>query len=348
MTDIWEVELIEAARAGRLPAYLAEHPETGNAALYAVISDLVYLRLTRPAELRRGHLLCAARPDRLEPDCHDRHQDDVEAVHADLIAHAHLTFANLRGWISSRLKPVTIDAHRRRRGERGALQRPRIPVWLVRQLVAEFGDEFGGQAEWPRQLALNVLEWVGVTATAGFGLWPLRAWVEQRARFVPNERTEFTEAMMAAEVEHVLRVMRTKPRWFADVVERPLGRKPLPLVPAQRDETDSAREPDYLRFTEPDDEAQALLTELAGAAIETIAARLADGAPARETVADVLGTVFGAGTGAEEMDHVPDGGRLGPRERAAHLLLDPEILDRVVAAVLQILGVDTLRPSGAE
>lgn len=334
MIDTWEPALIEAAGQGRLSRCLAENPADGNAALYAIISELVYFRLTRPAELRRGHLLCASRPDRMEPDCHDRHQDDVEAVRADLLAHAHLRFLNLRGWIASRLKPVTIDAHRRRRGERGALQRPRLPVWLVKRLTAEFGD-----SPWPRRLALDILDWVGVTATAGSGVWPLRAWVEQRARSVSGSR--YTEAKMAAEVERVLRVMRAKPLWYADFVERPLGRKPVPVVSVRRADTDEAREPEPLRFAEPDEQGQTLLMELASTAIDRIARLLAEGAPARETVAEVLGAVFGADadSAAEELERVPDGGRgLSPRERAEQLMLDPEVFERVVAEVLRIVG----------
>ena len=35
---------------------------------------------------------------RLESDCHDQYQDDVAAVRADLLRHADLPIANVRGW----------------------------------------------------------------------------------------------------------------------------------------------------------------------------------------------------------------------------------------------------------
>jgi hypothetical protein len=59
-----------------------------------------------------------------------------------------------------------------------------------------------------------------------------------------------------------------------------------------------------------------VLTALAHGAVQVIQARLARGEPARAAIAEVLGTVFGA---------------------------DPE-LDRLVAAVLDIVGGTTVAP----
>lgn len=187
-------------------------------------------------------------------------------------------------------------------------------------------------------MALNILEWVGVTATAGHSVWPLRAWVEQRARSVAGP--EFTEAQMDAEVKHVLAAMRTKPTWYADYVERPLSRKQAPLVPLQR--TDAAGS--HMRYIEPDDAADALLTELAAMAIGAIGERLAQGSPAREAVAEVVGVVFGndAGAGTDELDRIPGcGPDLNPQRRAAQLILEPDVLDRVVDAVVEIIARDS-------
>ena len=326
-----ERKLAEQARAGLLRTYLIENPEPANAAVYAVISDLVYRYLTRPAERRRGHSRCASRIDRLEPDCRERHQDDVEAVHADLLAHADRRITNLHGWLTSRLRAVTIDAHRRRRGDRGALQRPRLPVWLAREL---------GENDWLRTLALNILDWVGETATAGpDSPWPLRTWAEQRTGYVPGP--QLSEARLNTEVERVLTAMRRRPAWYEAHVERPLGLKPAALLPARREDAEPPREPAPVRLVEPDEIEHALLSELAAAAIERIERRLAAGAPTRQTVAEVLRLVFTAGTGAEEMDRMPDGGRHpSPRERAAQLVLEPEVLDRVVDAVLRIIAAN--------
>jgi hypothetical protein len=264
----------------------------------------------------------------MEPECRDRHQDDVDALRADLLKHADQYFAKLDAWLASRAKHAAIDAYRKRRAERGALQRPRMPVWLAQAL----GDDC-----WLRQLALNILEWVGVEATAGYDVWPLRAWVQQRANMVPG--AVYTEAEMGAEVQHVLYTMRTrKPKWYAAHVERPLGYKQAPLAPAQLTDPEGFHEPAYVRYTGPDEQADALLTELARVALDRVGARYAAGTPLREAVAEAIGIVFGAGTGADGMDQAPGGGKdVSPMDLAAQLVLDPRVLDRVVIAVLEIL-----------
>jgi hypothetical protein len=325
-----ERELLEAARAGRLAEYLRAQPGRGYATLYIIVSEVVYQRFTRPFELDRAHYRCADGPDRMDQDCHDRYQDDVEAAHAYVLDHADEHFENLRGWLASRLTYITVDANRRRRSQREALQRPRLPSWLAEKI---------GEDGWLRKLSINILDWAGVPTTAGHQLWPLRAWVEQRALSVAEP--EISEAEMQAEVDRVLAAMRTRPKWYERYVERPLGHKQPPLAPAQRGgengSADGFREPDYVRYLEPDEADEALLAELASAAIEEIAERTAEGAPVRETVAEVLAVVFGADTGADEMDRPPAGGRAqSPRERAAQLILDDDVLDRVVAAVQRI------------
>ena len=326
-----ERELIESARAGRLSEHLESAQGHGRQALYSMMSRVVFQCLTRPVELRRGHPRCAAGPAGMAEDCHDRHQDDVAALHAHLLRHAGQRFENLEGWLASRATRASIDAYRERRAERGALTRPRLTVWLARQL---------GENEWHRTLALNILEWVGVTATAGpLTDWPLGAWAQQRTRFEPGP--EFTEVQVAEEVEHILRTMRTRPKWYADYVERPLGRKQAPLVPAQRPGGEDLREPEYVASVEPDEAQDALLTELATAAITSIGTRLARGQSAREAVAEVIGTVFGVApeTGAEQMDRTPDRGQEpDAAECAARLILVPEVLDRVVDTVLELIA----------
>jgi hypothetical protein len=51
---------------------------------------------------------------KLADGCLDRFYDDVEAVVDDLLTHSRTRINNPEGWITSRLKAVTIDAHRRR------------------------------------------------------------------------------------------------------------------------------------------------------------------------------------------------------------------------------------------
>lgn len=324
--------LLAAACAGRLGEHL-DSPD-GKAAIYPMLSRVIFRRITRQAELRRGHRRCAAGAERLEAACHDRHQDDVEALYVHLLGHLERhpgeRIANLHGLLVTRAEQAAVDAYRRRRAERGALQRPRMTVWLASAL---------GEDAWLKRLALDILEWVGVEATAGYGLWPLKAWARQRSATLPGPA--FTEAEMGAEVQRVLDVMRAqRPAWYAAHVERPLGFKQAPLRPAQRTDVAAPREPEYVRHTDPDEQAEALLRELAGAALERAEALVARGAPLREAVAQALAAAFGVGVGGGG-DPVPTAGAgtppSDPRERARLLIAEPAVFERVVAAVAAIL-----------
>jgi hypothetical protein len=322
-----EREFDAAARAGRLAQYLETHPEAGNAVLYRIVSELVYKRLTQPAERGRGHQRCAVSVNHLEPDCHDRHQDDVEAVRADLLRHADKRIENPRGWLVPRLKPVTIDAHRRRRGDQGAQQRPRLPLpgWL---------DAALGGDPWLSALAVEILVWVGVPTAVANGIWPLGAWAERRAQAVGEPGA--TEARVAVDVERVLAAMRTNQGWYDKYVERPLGRKQAPAAPRARGDAEYLREPAFLPAAAPDEIAEARLAGLAGDAIDAVEARVKRGEDLRSAVVGVLGAAFGGGTGADEMD-CPPGAGSGADERVVKLLADPATIDRIAAAFLDII-----------
>lgn len=318
----------------------AEHSRlTGGA--YQIAWPVVFQRLTRRIEIGRGHHGCAAGLHRLEPECLDRFQDDVEAVLDDLFRNARTPIVNLEGWISSRLNAATVDAHRRRRGERGALQRPRLPGWLVRELDDD---------PWLTVLAVEVLVWVGVPTTAGVGVWPLDAWAERRAAVTGQVATG--EHQVARDVERVLAAMRVRRTWYADFVERPLGRKQAPVLPAPRTDADSAREWPHLALVPRHETDDARLRDLAAAAVDAIEARVRRREDLRSVALDVLRTVFGAGTGAEDMDRTPGAGP-GDAERVAALLADPATLDRIVAVLLDPRADGTARrvpadgPSGS-
>lgn len=331
-----EQELLEAARLGRLADHLAAAPERANAALYRLVSEVVYQRLTRPRELDRGHYRCAGGSDRMDPDCHDCHQDDTEAAVAYVKEHADEHFANLCGWLASRLAFITVDAYRRRRTQYGALQRPRLPRWLA--------DEIGADARL-RRLSVDILEWVGVPTTAGNQTWPLRVWSQQWSQSAPEPEPEVSEAEMLAEVDRALAAMRTRPKWYSDYVERPLGHKQPPLMPAQYGGgTGEYREPEYVQYVEPDQVDDAQLFELAAAAIEAITEQVGRGVAPDESVAAVLGLVFGADEDESDvqMDRRPGDGRtLSPRERAAQLVLEADVLERVVALVVELISQGT-------
>lgn len=327
--------LLAAVKKIPLNEYLTANPITGRETLYRITAKLVFERVTRPVERNRGHDRCTASPEKMLPECHDAHQDDVVAVFEDVLDKSARTFENLEGWIATRLKPATIDAYRKRRGALGAPQRPRLTAWLETAL---------GEDPWLRRLALNVLEWVGVTATVAGGIWPLGAWAQQRARMTGE--LFCTEAQIAADLERVLRAMRTRPGWFEDSVERPLGRKQAPLLPQRFGGPERVGEPEYVTYYTPDETAEALLTHLAWTAVRVLERRLARGDDVRETIVEVVGEVFGAGSGAEEMDRVPGSGG-DARERIASLILEPEVLERVVAAVYEIFEKGgTFRSSG--
>ena len=322
-----EVVFHAAVREGRLAECMEKNSETANAMVYRIVSELVYTRLTQPAERARGHHRCALSVDLLEPDCHDRHQDDVEAVRADLLRHAHLKIDNLPGWLVPRLKPVTVDAYRRRRGDQGAQQRPRLPLpaWLDAKL---------GGDRWLSTLAIEILTWVGVPNSVQIGLWPLGAWADRRAHFTGDHGN--SEARVAHDVEQVLAAMQTNPGWYEKYVERPLGRKQAP--PALRPDINvgSQDESLFLVLTDPGENTDARLRELAADAIEAISQRLAKGADPHSAVVEVLGSVFNGGTGAEEMDRAPGDGSHAD-ERMATVLADPETINRIAGALLEIV-----------
>ncbi|MEV6605705.1 hypothetical protein [Kutzneria sp. NPDC051319] len=221
-------ELRELARGGRLGAQLSSPANARRArldgALYSLVWPIVFDRLTRPLELRRGHQRCATRMTLLSPDCVDGFHDDVEAVVDGVRRRATAPIVDLEAWIARMARSATIDGYRRRRGLLGAPQRPRVPRWLADRLDAD---------PWLVALALHVMEWVGVPNTAGHKLWPIDSWTERRASVTGDWPGSTTEAT-GRDVERVLAAMRSRPHWFDANIERPLGRKetPTPMHPA--------------------------------------------------------------------------------------------------------------------
>ncbi|MDP9793142.1 hypothetical protein J2S43_001654 [Catenuloplanes nepalensis] len=315
-------EVRDLARRGLLAGTIAsacdQHRLRLTGATYAIVWPVVYGRLTRRIELRRGHVTCAASVSRLTDDCLDRFENDVEAVVEDVTHRAGSRIDNLEGWIASRLVPATVDGHRRRRGEIGALQRPRVPGWLA----AELDDD-----AWLIDLATQMLIWAGTTATAGYDLWPTASWAVRRCERLGGW-SAYGEADVHADIRVVQRAMRTRPQWYDRYVEGPLGRKQPPVASApQHDDSARAGTPDGREDT---------LAALAHDAVATIQTRLRHGEPARAVVQDVLSTIFGADAGAPA-DRPGAGGRAyeDPLDR---MLRDPAGLDRLVATVLTIVS----------
>lgn len=301
------------ARAGRLAGSASDAPPGDLArlrgAVYSVAWPLVFTRITKPLERQRHHPDCARGLESLRPDCLDRFHDDVEAVVEHALRRATTPIENFDGWLATRLNPATVDAHRRRRGEIGALQRPRLPAWLA--------DTLGGDP-WLGDLAVQVLVWAGVPATAGGELWPLAGWAERRAELTGEAADRDT---LDREVRQVLTAMRTRPKWYAEHVERPLGHKRAPVAPMPEDGPAELTPLQLVAPSQLDDDHLASLAEQALTAIE---ARLNRGHDPTPTIKAVIRCVFG--TGVATCD-----------DWLATALTDESRLDRIVAAVSAIL-----------
>lgn len=286
---------------------------------YELLYPVVFSQLTRRLETRRGHRDCASGVGGLRPACLDRFHDDMDAVLADLFRHATVPIHNLEGWVSRRLIRATVDAYRRRRGSRGALQRPRIPRWLARELRHD---------ERLLALALAMLEWVGVEATAGSEDWPVQTWAAQRVA----EVGDFDAACRAVtqDIATVSTAMRTNVRWYSDYIERPMGRKEFPVAHWQE------MQPIEALGTSTAHDAR--MAEAAALAVSVITASVErGGADLTATVVSVIGDLFGSGTAAELLDRVPgddseDHGLIAAR------LADPRTRDRIIAVVLDLLA----------
>jgi hypothetical protein len=316
------------ADSGQLADHYAAADEDGRRQLceaaFPIVEQLVFGRITRRLEHARGHHACATSVWRLRPECMDRHLDDVEAALDDLFRKARVPIANLEGWLVGRLNAATVDAHRRRRGARGALQKVRPPQWLINGL--------GGDA-WLTTLAHDILVWVGLEATAGTELWPIDAWVERRAGLTGDVRAD--ERVVRQDIETVLRVMRGRPKWHEAYVERPLGHKQTPVRPISIDSADSVASERSLPLVGRHDIDESRLLDVASLALDAMMRRIERGEDPRTVVSEVVRMAFRDGT-ADGLDRAP--GTSSVAERAAELVADQAVVDRVVATVLGLLG----------
>lgn len=320
------VAIVDLARTGELNATIRRAGDAERrrwyAAAYAIAYPIVFQVITRKLERKRGHVTCARGVRYLGSECVDGFYDDVEALVDHLFATT-TPIEDLEAWLACCAPRAAVDGHRRRRGQRGALQRPR----MTKALAAGLGND-----PWLKDLALQILTWVGVPATAGADLWPLDEWAQRRIAVTGDVRGS-TTWVVATEVERVLAIMRQRPRWHAEHVDRPLGLKPAPVAAPPGDGVADAR-PFVATGSEDVDDAH--IVGLAGIALEAIAAGLqADRDPA-ETVITVLTTLFLGGSGAEEIGRAP--GTWTPHdERLSALLADPSTLTGVVNRVLSIV-----------
>lgn len=311
-------DLATAAAPGR--------PDRGElvGAAYAIVWPIVFARLTRRFEQQRGHRRCAAGVGNLLDECLDRFHDDVEAVVDDLLTHARKPVLQVEAWVSARLGTATVNAYRRRRATRGALQRPRLPGWLADEL---------GRDRWLGTLATNILVWVGVGTTAGSELWPLEVWAQERGACT-GDWPGSDPATVESEVVRVLAAMRKRPEWYESFVERPLGAKEPPVAASV---TDAYGEPVApLSLADPDQSVDEELHRLAHHAVRVIADRLRRGGDPQLIVAEVIRTVFG-GAFAGVLDRAPYSG-CDPLGGLTGAIVDDEQLARITTTALAIVG----------
>nr|WP_221381708.1 hypothetical protein [Actinoplanes polyasparticus] len=315
------VQLRDLARTGWLAGIAAQASKAERrvmtGAAYEIVYPIVFARLTRALELSRGHTVCAKGVDRLAEECVDGFHDDVEAVVEDFLTHCRNPVQNLEAWIGGRVRAATVDAHRRRRGERGALQRPRLPGWLS----AALDDD-----RWLTTLATRILVWVGVETTAGGQVWPFESWAGERASRT-GDWLGSTPAVVAREIETVLSVMRSRPGWYESYVERPLGRKQAPLA-ATPDLAQPVADP----YASTDSE----LRRLAGEAVTAIDNRCRVGEDTRAVVVDVIRRVFG-GTFAAGLERAPHA-TPDPLGGVTGALADAATVNRIVGTVRAIIA----------
>jgi hypothetical protein len=276
-----------------------------RAAVYEIVQPVVFQRLTRKLEIKRGHTRCAVSVSRLDDPCLDRFHDDMDAVIDDVLRNTRVPVHNLEGWVQNRLTAATVNGYRHRRGARGALQRPRVPRWLATRL--------GGR---PRltALALDILEFVGNDISAGVSVWPTERWAERRS--VADGDYEAAYRAVLRDVEIVLAAMRTRPAWYASYVERPLGCKPHALVPLSVEFAEDIR-----------DDTDGLLVERASLAVAAIRARVDRGEDPASVVVDVVPAVFCLDFGRDVV--AP-----GVDELVADRLADRAAVERIAATVL--------------
>jgi hypothetical protein len=317
----------ELASAGLLSDAVADgRPDRTElvGAAYTLVWPVVYSRVTRRFEQQRGHGGCAAGVAHLLDECLDRFHDDVEGVVDDLLTHAHKPILNVEAWVASRLGTSTVNAYRRRRGVRGALQRPRLPGWLAAEL---------GHDRWLGALAVNILVWAGVSGTAGNELWPLDAWAQERGA-TTGDWAGSDPAGVEREVTLVLAAMRKRPDWYESFVERPLGAKQTPVVAAASDVYGEPVAP--LNLGDPDQGIDEELHRLARNAVRVIGDRIRGGEAAEPVVAEVVRTVFG-GSFTPAFDRIPHQ-RADPLGGVTGALVDPARLARITSTALSILG----------
>jgi hypothetical protein len=317
------------AAEGRLASTVAGLPagcrRAAHAGAFLIADPVVYLRQTRRLERDRGHYDCATSIARMRTGCRDQHTDAVLAT-IDHVFRATARIKNLTAFIAGCTRNAVVDAHRRFRGSRGALQRDRVPCWLSTRL----GDD-----PWLCELARLVIEFVGTDVTPGYDLWPVHGWALRRASYRGDGPEQADLGATIRELDQVLRTMRSRrPKWFAEKIEGPLGRKEAAVAPPLESDGQEITRP-ALRTVDVSAHDDARQRELAAVALTGIVQRIRAGEEAAQVVREVVTTVFTTGPDLA-VDEVPHcAASIG--ERASALVRDPAELERIVQRVLTVV-----------
>jgi hypothetical protein len=314
--------LRDHARRGELGKISEAERAALRPAAFELAHRIVYDVVTRRVARGRGHGSCALDLRHVGECCLDGFHNDLEAV-VELLLTSTQRITDLERWLAGRAPNAAIDGYRHRRGEIGALQRPRMTIWLEQGL---------GGDPWLCRLAVQILAWVGTPGGAGATLWPLDAWAVERATFTGDHRAS-TPVKVLDEVEQVLAVMRRRSAWFRDHVQNPLEKKVAPVggSPGER-----PGEPRPLVPVDSGEAGEDWATDLAAVAVAAIQGGLNCGDDPTTTVVTVLSKLFVSGTGAEEIGRAPGAGSTGA-ELVSALLGDSAARPALVEEVLAIV-----------
>jgi hypothetical protein len=260
------------------------------------------------------------------PVCVDRTNENAIAL-LERFFRARQEIQVLEAWATAALLNAIVDHYRRQRGERGALQRARVPKWLA----TAFGHD-------PKRVLLAelIIDWVGVPTTGGLSsLWPYGEWADRCAPLAGG-RHAYGERDVRRDVEHVLAVMRRqRPAWFAAHILEPLTYQEVPVVhePGGTEyeqfrrarEASSAKDEQYL-----DDSATNLI-----AALQAEARR--GGGLSAAVVRHLIAAEFGRRPAGSDVGRLP-GDEPADLDDAVHSALTDDRIDALVAEVLAILA----------
>lgn len=214
---------------------------------------------------------------RLPPETADRVTNDAQALLEKFVTMKDPIKVSLEAWATGARPNAVSDKNRRDRGERGALQKARVPEGLKRAL---------GHDPLLVEIARRIIDFAGTPRAVGGSGWPTGTWSSDLAPLA-GAAGEYPERACERDVERVLHLMAAwNQTWLDQRILGPLSRQALPVAfrddAAETDRPGSADERDA-------DQRDRLLLDAAADLLDALADRLAvgDGVPA-EVAREVL------------------------------------------------------------